>query len=301
MGIGKRLARIIRSNINDLLTAAENPEKQIDLLVSEMEDGLREAKQLLIRALADEKRLQRQLDEADELAQMWADRAQQAVDAGQDDLARQALRKKRQYEELATEYDEQLYQQQQAVDSLREQYRLLEQRLREAKAKRRTLITEVRRQRAQRQTSTGARSIETGAVTDRSAFERFDEMAERIESFEAETSARAEVEALLDDEAGFEDTGAATTRTPRQRRSRDRARREEELAVDIEMERLRSRTAPPEETSAPPTEGAPPPQRRSRRRDTSAPDEAAPESPPDSPGEGPPDDEGGSWGRRVEL
>ena len=109
MGIGKRLSRIIKSNVNELLAAAENPEKQLALAVTEMDDALRQAKQNLIQQMAGEKRLQRQLDETDELVKLWSDKAQQAVNAGQDDLAREALRKKRTYEELATEYDRQLY------------------------------------------------------------------------------------------------------------------------------------------------------------------------------------------------
>ncbi len=303
MSFGKRLGRIIKSNINDLLSSAEDPEKQLDLYLTDMEDALRQAKQHLIRALADEKRLRRQLDEADDLTRLWAGKAQQAVDAAKDDLARDALRKKRTYEDLAGEYDTQLAEQQDAVDKLREQYKQLEARLREARDKRRTLQADIYRQRAQGQIEGRrgrARSIDTGSLTEQTAFDKFDEMAGKIEDLEARTEASREIEDYLEPDRELAER--IDSETGRRRSGRSRQQSEADLQVDIELEEMRKRAGRAAEQ---PSEG-----RRSRRRELEAPadppaEEPAEKPPADLQRPAPEDDEdddnGGGWGRRVEL
>ena len=292
MGIGKRLSRIIKSNVNELLAAAENPEKQLALAVTEMDDALRQAKQNLIQQMAGEKRLQRQLDETDELVKLWSDKAQQAVNAGQDDLAREALRKKRTYEELATEYDRQLYEQQTAVDQLRTQYKELEQRLAEYKDRAKRIgVDKVRRdaatQQVERRVARGPRPVDTAPLVDRSAFDKFEEMADKVENFEAETQAARELNEALHPEDEL------ATKIDR---ASGRAKGEQDLRADIELEELRRR-APAREAGG---------ERLSRRREA-APPATPPAAPPadaaqpaDAAKPGPDDDDSG-WGRRVEL
>lgn len=298
MSFGKRLGRIIRSNVNDMLSSAEDPEKQLDLLLTDMEDALRQAKQHLIRALTDEKRLQRQLAEADDLARLWQEKAQQAVDAGKDDLARDALRKKRTYEDLATEYDAQLAEQQRAVDQLREQYKLLEQRLKEARDRRRTIRTDLYRRDAEGRLASrrpGVNRVDTSSLTERSAFEKFDEMADKITDLEAQTQAQREVSEFLDDRELADQIDRSSGRPAARPSPRD----DEALRVDIELEEMRKRAG---------REGAARPARQSRRRDVEpppevtrpAPEDGEPEAKkPDDAGDEPEDD--GGWGRRVEL
>jgi len=299
MGIGKRISRIIKSNVNDLLSAAENPDKQLDLLISEMEDSLRQAKQQLVEQMALEKRLQRQLDEADELVNLWSDKAQKAVDLGEDELARQALRKKKTYEELASDYDRQLFEQQNAVDQLREQYRMLEVRLKESRERRAKIGHELRR----REASTSTSTTSTTALRSTSAFDKFEEMADKVDAFEAETQARAELEEMLEPD----DTLSAKIEAAKDRRSG---------SVDAELEELRSRAG--ERLSrrrAPETEAAPakeepqvePGERLSRRRSRSerqlesdAPTERPRPKPETEEGDDG-GDGGDGWGRRVEL
>lgn len=303
VGIGKRIARIIRSNVNDMLSSVEDPAKQLDLLVSEMEDSLRQVKQLLLRSLADEKRLQRQLDEAEELAQLWHGKAQTAVDAGEDNLAREALRKKRTYEDLAKEYDTQLAEQQRAVDELRDQFRLLQQRLKEAQARKNTLANELRRRKAADRTSTSGSS--TGAVLDRSAFDKFDEMADRIEGMEAEAQAYKEIQEVLGDDdklAGDIDGLSSGRRGGRPSRSDD------DVRLDVELEELRGQTSErrsrrrAEPAPEAPAEEEAPPRRRSRRREIEVPqDEPAADSKAADDTTDDDEPEGGDWGRRVEL
>src|SRR5207247_2420376 len=90
MGIFARLSTLIRSNINDLISRAENPEKMLNQLIVDMRTQLAKAKQQVASAIADEKRLSAQAEQEKKLAEDWEKRAVLAVQEGRDDPARQA-------------------------------------------------------------------------------------------------------------------------------------------------------------------------------------------------------------------
>src|SRR6187455_359106 len=58
MGIFDRFSTLLRSNINDLISRAENPEKMLNQLIVDMKGQLAKAKQQVASAIADEKKLQ---------------------------------------------------------------------------------------------------------------------------------------------------------------------------------------------------------------------------------------------------
>ena len=91
MGLLDRLSSLIRSNINDLISSAENPEKMLNQIIIDMRGQLAKAKQQVAAAIADEKRLRDQADGEFRNAQDWERRAMLAVQEGRDDLAKQAL------------------------------------------------------------------------------------------------------------------------------------------------------------------------------------------------------------------
>src|SRR5829696_8753709 len=91
MGIFDRLTSLIRSNINDLISSAENPEKMLNQIIIDMRSQLVKAKQQVAAAIADEKRLRDQADAEMKQAEEWERRAMLAVQEGRDDLAKQAL------------------------------------------------------------------------------------------------------------------------------------------------------------------------------------------------------------------
>src|SRR2546429_6371281 len=90
MGIFDRLSTLIRSNINDLINRAENPEKMLNQLIVDMRSQLAKAKQQVAAAIADEKRLSAQVDTEKKSAEDWERRAVLAVQEGRGDLAKQA-------------------------------------------------------------------------------------------------------------------------------------------------------------------------------------------------------------------
>src|SRR5687767_10791713 len=91
MGIIDRLSSLLRSNINDLISSAENPEKMLNQIIVDMRSQLVKAKQQVAAAIADERRLRDQADAEFRLAEDWEKRAMLAVQEGRDDLAKQAL------------------------------------------------------------------------------------------------------------------------------------------------------------------------------------------------------------------
>src|SRR5712691_11536288 len=91
MGIFDRLSTLIRSNINDLINRAENPEKMLNQLIVDMRSQLAKAKQQVAAAIADEKRLSAQVDTEKKSAEDWERGAVLEVQEGRDDLAKQAL------------------------------------------------------------------------------------------------------------------------------------------------------------------------------------------------------------------
>ena len=97
MGIFSRVADIISSNINAMLDKAEDPEKLIRLMIREMEDTLIEIKASCAGAMAQNKKIAREIEDVRASESRWAGRAQLAVEKGRDDLAREALVEKRRY------------------------------------------------------------------------------------------------------------------------------------------------------------------------------------------------------------
>ena len=70
MGIFARLATLIKSNLNDLISRSEDPEKMLNQVVLDMNTQLIEAKKQVASSIADEKRLQKQLQVRELLRQM---------------------------------------------------------------------------------------------------------------------------------------------------------------------------------------------------------------------------------------
>ena len=188
MGIFSRLGTLIKSNINDLITKAEDPEKMLTQVLLEMQQQLVEAKKAVAIAIADEKKLQKQYTSETDKAKEWERKAMVAVRAGDDNLARQALGRKQEHETIAGQFQTQWIQQKQAVEKLKDALRLLNNKIEEAKRKKNILIARKKRAEAQQQIANTMQGL-----GDTSAFDTFDRMAERIQLMEAEAEAGAEL------------------------------------------------------------------------------------------------------------
>jgi phage shock protein A len=118
MGILDRISMIVRSNVNDVLDKAENPERQLNYFIYEMADSIKEAENAVTEALTSAKMLQLQGEEARRKAQDWEQKAERALKANREDLAREALRMKGLADEEATNYQTQYETQKQMQQQL---------------------------------------------------------------------------------------------------------------------------------------------------------------------------------------
>ena len=188
MSVFSRMSTIFKANVNEALTKAEDPEKVLNQVIIEMNEQLVDTKQKVAAAIADEKRLQRQYQETVEQAKGWEEKATIAVEKERDDLAREALARRNEAQQLADEYKIQWDKQRQAVDQLKEHLRALELKIGEAGRKKQLLIARQKRANAQKQIH------ETMAgMKDSGAFDTFDRMEQKVGDMEARADAAAEM------------------------------------------------------------------------------------------------------------
>ena len=149
MGIFTRFRDIVSANINSMLDKAEDPEKLIKLMIHEMEDTLIELKSSCAGVIAGRKKLERKLDEINGKIELWDERAALAVAKGKDNLAREALIEKRRFAQTAEALDSELTEYGNLIHQYQEDIGELENKLNSAKEKKRLLVQ--RHKRASRQ------------------------------------------------------------------------------------------------------------------------------------------------------
>src|SRR5215218_8088375 len=172
MGLFDRLSTMVRSNINDLISRAENPEKMLNQLILDMKTQLAKAKQQVASAIADEKKLQSEVEAMKKQADDWERRAMMAVQEGRDDLAKQALGRYNEQLQGAQQLQETWLRHKAETDQLKLSLRQLNDKIEEAKRKKNILVARSKRAEAQQ------RIQETmSGLSDKSAFESFERKA----------------------------------------------------------------------------------------------------------------------------
>jgi len=189
MGLFSRFKRAVTANIDSMISKAENPEKVLNQLITEMHGQLIEAKKSVALAIADGKKLERLYNQQIAQSEEWERKAILALDNDREDLAKEALLRKQEYNRLAKQYKEQWEAQHSAVEELKSTLRELQQKIEEAQRKKNMLIARVKRAEAQKK----VQSTITG-LGDTSAFEAFDQMTAKVEQIEAEADALKEIE-----------------------------------------------------------------------------------------------------------
>ncbi|AMW04363.1 PspA/IM30 family protein [Gemmatimonas phototrophica] len=189
MGIFDRLSTVIKSNLNDLISSAENPEKMLNQIIVDMRNQLAKAKQQVAAAIADEKRLKDQADAEFKLADDWEKRAMLAVQEGRDDLAKQALMRGQEHLEHGQQLAATWEAHKMETEKLKQSLRDLNDKIEEAKRKKNLLLARQRRAEAQ------ARISQTmSGLSENSAFEAFARMEEKITSNERQLQAAQEID-----------------------------------------------------------------------------------------------------------
>lgn len=199
MGFLKRVTRVFKSNLNTILNRAEDSEKMLNQLISDMNHELVETKKNVASAIADEKKLERQTQNAETQIQEWEEKARKALNAGKEDLAKEALLRKQEQEKIAQQYREQWEAQHESVEKLKKSLRQFQQKIEEAQRKKNLLIARSRRVETQQKLQSTMHKYENS-----SAFATFDRITREIEDKESQTEAMEQVEQWSENEDTLE-------------------------------------------------------------------------------------------------
>jgi phage shock protein A len=194
VGLLDRISMLVRSNVNEVLDRAENPEKTLDQVIRDMADAITKAKSQVAETIAQKNLLESNFESAQKLSNEWGAKAQLAVSRGADDLAREALRRKKDYDANAHVYASQLASQTEVVDKLKGDLRALQSKYEEVVRNREVLIARHRTAQAQQKVSQTAAALQ--GIDPTSELSR---MEEKIRMEEARARASSELnESSLD-------------------------------------------------------------------------------------------------------
>src|SRR4028118_1471811 len=188
MGLFDRLSRVVRANLNDMVSKAEDPEKILEQAITDMQEDLVQLRQAVARAIATQKRTEQQHNKNQTEANNWTQRAQLALQKGDENLAREALTRKKANAEAAATLKGQLDQQLTQVDTLKRNLIALESKISEAKTKKDMLKARVSAAKANEQLQ-GA----VGRLGTSSAMGAFERMEEKVLEMEARSQAIGEL------------------------------------------------------------------------------------------------------------
>ncbi|MBF2077016.1 MAG: PspA/IM30 family protein [Synechococcales cyanobacterium T60_A2020_003] len=188
MGLFDRLWRVIRANINSLISQAEDPEKILEQTVMDMQEDLIQLRQGVAQAIATQKRTERQYAQAKTNTEEWYRRAELALQKGDEHLAREALTRRKTYEETANALKAQIEQQSVIVAQLKQNMITLERKIADAKTKKDMYIARARSAKASQKLNEML-----GQVGNSGAMAAFERMEERVMEMEARSAALAEL------------------------------------------------------------------------------------------------------------
>jgi phage shock protein A len=189
MGILDRVSTLLRANINDMIDRAEDPEKVVKQLIADMNNQLVQVKTQVAASIADEKQLYQRYMDSQTRAADWQQRAELAVERGQDELAREALTRRNSYQQTADGFKSQYDQQAASVEQLKDALHQLEAKIQDAQTKEQLLIARSRRAKAETQ----IRSTLSG-LDQSSALASFQRIEEKVSQQEARAAALGELE-----------------------------------------------------------------------------------------------------------
>ncbi len=200
MGILDRVSTILRANINALLDQAEDPELVLTQILSDMKDAIAQARAQVAEMIAQEKLFQGDMEKNQGQAQEWARKAELALGRGSEELAKEALRRKVDYDRNASSYMQQLIAQQQVVTKLKSDLNALQTKYDSAMRNRESMIARHKAAIAQQKIAATAQQL--SAIDPSSEIARMDA---KIRLEEARASAALEMNEQLSLEVKFAD------------------------------------------------------------------------------------------------
>ncbi|KYP79908.1 PspA/IM30 family protein [Ferroacidibacillus organovorans] len=184
MSLIARMKDLVRANINDIISKAEDPEKSLNLYIEDATDHLRQFSVEVNRFEAERIMIEKQIHECEAAIDDWHKQAKLALQQNREDLAHKALEHEQKEKNRLEKLKPELEDAGQTSAQMREQYQLLQDKLEEAKERRDDLVRRNRRAVAQK----GAADVISGIGKD-DPLSKFDRMEEKVERREAEGQA----------------------------------------------------------------------------------------------------------------
>ena len=189
MSIFNRIRDLLSANVNSMLDSAEDPEKMAEEYLRQLNNELYEAKTNVASAMADATKLNTRETQYNVETEQWAAKAEAALRAGNEELAKAALARKVQASKLAAQYKEQSDAQDQQVEALQQALVQLETRISETKAKKELIVAKKNRAQTQEAIQRAARGIGNA-----NAMDKLDQLEERVDDRLAKADAMAKIE-----------------------------------------------------------------------------------------------------------
>lgn len=186
MAIFERLSDLVRSNVNDLIDKAENPEKMVKQIIIDMEKEINTATQALGQAMASENQAKKQLEKARLSSKEWEDKAKMALSAGNQELAKKALASKVTVDSNIASFENSYNSISTQTAELRDRVGVLRSKLEEARTRQNMIIARARMADAQSKVASSISGTDSS-----SAFSKLDKMEQKVEGKEAEAEAIA--------------------------------------------------------------------------------------------------------------
>jgi phage shock protein A len=184
MGLFSRMKDGIKSRANAAIDKAMDPEKEIELAIAELEVQRKKALEELVSYKANAKLMERDAEKHEAKAAEWEKRAMLAIKAGDDDIAREALRQKKAAQAEAEKVRKDRDEAASYAIQLNKSRKVFESKLQMLKLRKGTLATQI----------AAARSGGSDAFGgDPAVWERFQRAEERIDA----QSVESEVDAML--------------------------------------------------------------------------------------------------------
>lgn len=192
MGIWARIKRLFTTNFNAALDAVEDKELALEQITKDMKDEYRKTKGYVADAMVHLKKLERDVETNKRMAEEYKNKAKIILsddDESNDYLAREALMRKKECEQVAQQYAVAAEKQRAAVEKLKHNLAQMERKISEASRRKSVIIAKKRTAEAQQQIA--------GALANKpsnEAFAAFDKMEEKIDDM----AMKAEVESQLE-------------------------------------------------------------------------------------------------------
>src|SRR5579864_5534204 len=131
MNLLERVLTLLHANLNTVVEKADDPEKVLRQLQLDMRNQLVQVKTQVATAIAEGHKLQKRSKERQAEAALWMNKAEQAIQQGNDDAARRALTQHNDILKQSQRYEQQQKEQEQLVLTMRSALRQLEAKLAE--------------------------------------------------------------------------------------------------------------------------------------------------------------------------